>query len=678
MTKRLLSYTLFLSLCALAFTTSAQQTIQSNGYSYAIGAPPSWVQSTDYTVPTNASGEPVNYLLTDQQTRFKKGSAVIYRHNVEQPMTTEGLESSSKIEIDFNPAYQRLIWHSAAINRGKRQFNKLTPKAITLIQREQDLDNEIVDGLVTAVLMISGTRKGDLIDYAYSIEGRNPIYDNHVFFSSSLGWGVPVTKVSRRFLFEKTSNIQFSSVQLQQAPVITEVDDMVEYRWEIHNTPRITFEQDNPSWYKGYPEVSFTDFANWQAVSDWAAPLYRPNQITAAELTAFIESIRSLPPQEQITQALFFVQNEIRYLGVELGVNSHKPRQPDEVFEKRFGDCKDKTLMLIAILKSLGINAYPALVSTYGNQKLPDELPSPNQFNHVITRVELNDQVYWLDPTMNQQAGVLEQVGYYSYDYALLVGHPSQALTAMPAAPQTLPEINTTEFFNVLAYEAPVDYTITTEYTGAEADFIRAQFSRHGKTEMARKFTNYMVNLYPGLSSAGEIHYSEQPHLNKITTQEFYRIEGFFEREPDTLISNFYAYSIANYLSLPTTIKRKTPIGYYSPVRLVHNTRIQYPEYFNMSLTNTTEAIDTPHFSLHFTEDYRDYAIITRHEYVAKQDFVEAEQSSDHIAALRQAKNLLYKSYLTDYQQNNPSEQTIANFISRLNNYLDDRPGVTP
>lgn len=673
--NKFLFYILMFSISPLSFADNTEQKFKSNAYEYSISPPPHWVNLSDYMKGKGNTGEPVNYLLSDQQVRFKTGDVSVYRRNVQQPLSTDGLEYSSKIEVMFNPAYQQLVWHEVSLTRGSQKYNKLDPDAITLIQREEGLDNEIVDGYVTAVVVISGSRKGDIVDYSYSIEGRNPIYDEHVFYSTDIGWGVKVAKVNRRLLFEKDSGTKYKNYLNSIEPVISIVDGMTEYRWEIMNTPSVVFEKDNPTWFKLYPEISFSNFNDWRAVSDWAVPLYQQRDIQSVELKAVLGEMALLTGKEKIKKALSFVQGEIRYLGVELGVNSHKPRQPDDVVTKRFGDCKDKTLLLIAMLEPFGIKAYPALVSTYGGRNLPDELPSPSVFNHVITRVELDGQVYWLDPTRSLQFGELERLGYYSYDNALIVGHPTLTLAKMPLAPKILPSIHTVEHINILSYEAPVDYTITTEYTGVEADYMRAQFSRNGTSVMARKFANYMVSLYPGLEQTGDLTFSDQQAINKVTTKEFYRIEGFFEREPNTLVSNLFAYSISSYLTLPATIKRKTPLNYVPPIRITHQTKIQFPEYLNMSLTNTPESIENDNFSLSFTEDYRDFSIITTHEYEAKNDYVSVEESSNHIKALREAKELVYRSYLTDYEEQNSSEQVLSHFIYKLNEKVDQLSG---
>lgn len=124
------------------------------------------------------------------------------------------------------------------------------------------------------------------------------------------------------------------------------------------------------------------------------------------DLTEFIAGIKAETdkPAERLEKALQFVQDEIRYTGLEAGIGGYKPRNPAEVFEQRFGDCKDKSLLLCYILNELGIEAYPALVSTTDRQGIIAWLPSPNAFNHCVVQVRQGG-VRWYDPTISLQGG---------------------------------------------------------------------------------------------------------------------------------------------------------------------------------------------------------------------------------------------------------------------------------
>jgi transglutaminase-like putative cysteine protease len=649
---------------------------KSNSFKYQIALPSAWIDENSYSIPSKKSHEPLNYLLLDHQVKFTPESTEEYYRYVERPLTTDGLEQVSTIEVVFNPAYQTLTWHAVSIIREGKVIERLNSSDIKLLQREEGLSQAIVDGYVTAVLVVRGTRKGDILDYSFTKTGRNPIFGPHIFYSSQMAWGVQIDQLHKRFIFETNDELQYQSYQFSHKPEITENKNQIEYKWAIQNTPTIFTESDLPNWYLSFPQVNFTTFNSWKKVSEWAAPLYSTRVIRNAELLKFVSGIQSLTDEKKVLKALEYVQGEIRYLGIELGVNSHKPRGPDSVVEKRYGDCKDKTLLLISILALLDIPAYPALVSTYGGVPMLEYLPMPSEFNHVITRVELGDKIFWLDPTWNPQAGKLSQLGYKNFDYALVVGHPSLDLTAMPSAPESLTQIHTLEKFNILSYEGAVDYTISTSYSGIEADYMRSSISNQGLTGMERNYLNYMTRLYPSIDQIKPLVLSDDKENNLLTLTETYRLKDFFRKKEGVLSTDIFAFSLVDYLTIPNTAKRQSPLKYIYPVHVTHETHVKYPEYFNMSLSNNVPEIDTPYFNLRYTEDYRDQTIITKTEYESKAYFIPSSDVTSHIEALRRANKIISNSYDTTYSKEDiPAFKTLASFIGRLNKHVGDLEG---
>src|SRR5207248_3294814 len=89
------------------------------------------------------------------------------------------------------------------------------------------------------------------------------------------------------------------------------------------------------------------------------------------------EPARALP-------ALRFVQDDVRYLGIEIGPSSHRPHPPAAVLDQRFGDCKDKSLLLVTLLRALGVEAWPVLLHTSLGRALDEWLPTAVAFNHVV------------------------------------------------------------------------------------------------------------------------------------------------------------------------------------------------------------------------------------------------------------------------------------------------------
>ncbi len=97
-------------------------------------------------------------------------------------------------------------------------------------------------------------------------------------------------------------------------------------------------------------------------------------------------------------QALYeFVSLNYRYIGISLGLARYTPHKADEVLANRYGDCKDKHTLFAALLGAEGIQAYPALISS--TQKIDDEIPSPGEFDHLITAIPEGNGFEFLDTT---------------------------------------------------------------------------------------------------------------------------------------------------------------------------------------------------------------------------------------------------------------------------------------
>lgn len=92
------------------------------------------------------------------------------------------------------------------------------------------------------------------------------------------------------------------------------------------------------------------------------------------------------------------MSQNIRYIAVLLGPHTHKPHQAFGDFEKRYGDCKDKTVLLLTMLRIAGIDGMPALVPANGKY-FDETIPSLNAFNHIIAVVPDQGEYYWLDAT---------------------------------------------------------------------------------------------------------------------------------------------------------------------------------------------------------------------------------------------------------------------------------------
>lgn len=147
------------------------------------------------------------------------------------------------------------------------------------------------------------------------------------------------------------------------------------------------------------PDLQLSTYQSWDEVGHWYANLQRDRVKPSAEIqTKAAELTKGLNDDLTKIRVLYnFVSTRYRYIGIAFGIGRYQPHSAAEVLENQYGDCKDKHTLLASMLYAVGIRAYPALISSAHD--LDPEVPSPGQFDHVITAVPQGNGLVWLDTT---------------------------------------------------------------------------------------------------------------------------------------------------------------------------------------------------------------------------------------------------------------------------------------
>jgi tetratricopeptide (TPR) repeat protein len=147
------------------------------------------------------------------------------------------------------------------------------------------------------------------------------------------------------------------------------------------------------------PDVQLSSFATWDAVAHWYAKLKRSRTEPTPEIRAKTqELIQGRAGDLDKMQAIYdYVSQKIRYVDLSFGTGSYQPHSAAEVFANRYGDSKDKHVLLASMLQAAGFSADAVLVPL--KRKLQISLPSPAQFDHVLTAVPRGAELIWMDTT---------------------------------------------------------------------------------------------------------------------------------------------------------------------------------------------------------------------------------------------------------------------------------------
>jgi len=598
------------------------------------GPVPGWVQPFDYDTTHHLADVDIQggvYLeLFEEQHNLEDESAY---HKVVRHITSEmGVQNASQISVSYAPSYQRLVFHSIRVLRQGKVINQLFPSKIKLVQDETDLERFIYSGIYTAYLVLDDIRPGDKIEYSYTLKGMNPVlnhqFGDFLYFSYS-------APVSQMFISLVTAPGQKLHLRyFNEAPQASRLssNNKTIYEWKLTDRPAYTAEDNEPPWYDGAPYAQISTDSEWKEVADWAAD--EMESVIAIKST-LVENKATEWNKEAgnddfhyIQLATRFVQDQIRYMGIEMGPYSHRPHEPGQVLKQRYGDCKDKSLLLCAFLRLRHLQAHVALVNSYYGQHLQDYLPSALVFDHAIVTFEKDGKTYWIDPTISYQRGTIEDIATPDYGYALLVQKDENSLTRMTVSPKGKIEV-------LERFRLPEDNQqecilgVTTIYTGGQADDIRQWVKASSLADIQKSYRDYYNRLYKNVSLGDSLKLLDEPEKNQFTTIEQYRIKDAWTiLDSVQQLRQFAAYAKFLQDRLPEVAEkdRKTPLSLSAGLNLHY--RIQLIPPGDWTIRKSDEEINRDAYKYNFSTFKSGDTINLDYTYCTYEDHIPATSIS--------------------------------------------------
>jgi len=615
---------------------------QALAQTLTVGPRPVWVQSHEASTATvGAFDGPVTYLLVDRQDSFVGAIPQSYFRLVGRINNPAGLDELSQIIAEFDPSFEKLIFHEIKIKRDEDEpAIRLKASDFEVMRREKDSERQIFDGTLTASYLLHDLRVGDIVDYAYSVVGHHPLLGKKYSGRHDLNWNVPVLEAQIRQIWPTETEVHWKvnhpDIAIQQR---VEGSQLI-VQWTGRKLAPHIEEDQIPAWMNPMDTYIFSNWQSWDEVVRWALPFYQLNAASDRAVEAMAQRIRERvrEPKARVEEAIRFVQDDIRYVGIELGSASFVPRQPDEVLRKRFGDCKDKTLLLTRLIQKLGYEAFPILVRSEGGQELEKMPPTPLAFNHVIVAVKdpENGAIYWVDGTIQHQGFKLE-----SRDYPYLhQGLPLQPGTSklMKQDPQLAPlgRIDYSERYAAHDFREPLLLTIRSKFSGWQAEKMRADLATQGSVVLSDNLANYVKKLYPEAQIQQEPVFQDDRMTNEMTVEESYAIPDLWrETEVGWRMDVTAGAYIAQYLTQPEKVKRTHPIAQMHPLHIIHRQDIVVPAEWSAP-TNELEILNSG-FRYRMNQSFQDGTLSFVHDWESLQDHVNV---SDLAAYLQDAEQV--------------------------------------
>lgn len=304
--------------------------------------------------------------------------------------------------MTWNPSAGAPTVHAIKVYRGDEIIDVLQKSDFEILRREEQLEAARLDGTLTAVLRIPDLRVGDELEVGLTTLARDPTLGNKETGLLMLGPNPSPGRYRLQLSWDKSRNTNLK-MTADMAAASRKSDRAVEFRFD--NPAIVTPPKDAPARYQWRRVVEYSDFADWAAVSRRFAPLFAKAATLAGDSPIKREASRIAAaharPFDRASAALKLVQHDVRYIYVGLNGGNLTPASADETWQRRYGDCKGKTALLLALLAELGINAEAVLVNASGaDDGLDQRLPLPQLFDHVLVRAHIDGAAYWLDGTL--------------------------------------------------------------------------------------------------------------------------------------------------------------------------------------------------------------------------------------------------------------------------------------
>ena len=250
-------------------------------------------------------------------------------------------------------------------------------------------------------ITVPGLQPGQELEYSIVIRTERPLIPDHFWTEYVFEKQAIVLEEQLEINLPREREIKLKNLPGFE-PVVSDEGDRRIYRWSSSNRKR---ESDSDKKKKPktpkpeLPDVELSTLNSWDEVGRWYWELQKDRIApTAAVRAKARELVRDKRTELEKIRALYdFVATNFHYVSLSFGLGRYQPHAAGEILGNRYGDCKDKHTLLASLLESVGLHAYPALINS--TREIDPDVPSPSQFDHVITVVPLKDEYVWMDTT---------------------------------------------------------------------------------------------------------------------------------------------------------------------------------------------------------------------------------------------------------------------------------------
>jgi Flp pilus assembly protein TadD/transglutaminase-like putative cysteine protease len=313
-----------------------------------------------------------------------------------------GVQQLGQLAFGYNSANERLEINSVEVRKADGSMTSVPRDAVEDMTAPVARDAPIYTDYRQKHVTVPALRPGETLSYHVTTRIHTPLAPGQFWFEHDFSRDAIVLDEQLEVDVPRNRTIKLKTWPGRE-PAIREQGDRRLYRWKQANLERENAD-DAKSKKKARkageaPAIQLTTFESWEEVGRWYEPLERQRATPSDPVRAKAqELVRGRSTDVEKIRALYdYVAKNVRYVSLSFGIGRYQPHAAGEVLRNQYGDCKDKHTLLESLVEAAGLRAYPVLISSA--RKMDPDVPSPAQFDHMITAIPLGQDWIWLDST---------------------------------------------------------------------------------------------------------------------------------------------------------------------------------------------------------------------------------------------------------------------------------------
>ncbi|WP_430409121.1 DUF3857 domain-containing protein [Kordia sp.] len=478
---------------------------------------------------------------TTIEIKLKKGNLDIIQRFLEEDIyLNESATYKSKRSLSFSSFFEMEKVEASAFTYTKGKYRETEVKEF---KEKDELGQSFHDDTKSLNFIYPNLKEGSKTKLEYSEKVKNPRFLSPFYF----GGFSPVKHRKVTIIADKDVSLQFKEFNTENVPINfskKEKRGNIIYTWEIQNMDEFDYEENVPTYKNVLPHIvpiitSYKDEEDKDVkllgeVADlynWYYSLVKDvnKQECDQELVTIVNEITADKANdlEKVSAIYYWVQKNIKYIAFEYALGGFIPREANDVYKKKYGDCKDNSSILATMLDIAGLKGNLTWIGTRSIPYSYEEVPTPIVDNHMILSYQYEGKTYFLDATGR----------YLPIDFPSSFIQGKEALIGNGEGDFRVEKVP--------VIEAMQNATIDTTYISIDGENIVGK----GKIELSGYEKNYYFNYLESIKTDEKRTSFYNSILRKGSNS--FLVDNFKEKNLYEYDKNFiieYDFNIANYV----------------------------------------------------------------------------------------------------------------------------------